>query len=228
MLSTQLSWATQPSFVAGTGVAGAMVLDPVTGTAANVVSSVPTSTSPGAASLSINSEGFKATCRYASAALTPVATPTAFVVIQGSATKTVRIKMIKVSGVATAAGNMQLQVARWSTAGTAGSAVLTAVTAGKHDINDVGCTAVVSTVGTANYGTQGTGSTVPMTADRIQLSASGSGVAINPLTINFGTRSDKALILRGTSDFVVLSGNGSAVPSGGVLDIEVETEEDNS
>jgi hypothetical protein len=183
---------------------------------------------PGAPGVvAVSSDGSKATFRYAVAGFTPVATPTAFLVIAGSATKTVRIKSIKIGGVATANGNMQVQAQRWSTAGTLGSAVLTALTAVKHDTNDAAATATVSTVGTANYTTPGTGSTVPAIVDRIGLCTTATGVP-TPLKFDFSTRQDKAFILRGTTDILVLSGNSSAVPAGGVLDIEVETEEDNS
>lgn len=228
LIVAPVAGATQPSFVAGSNVYGSMPIDPVTGQAANVVAPNPTgSTTMG--SLSTNGEGFRATYRYAKAALTPVASPTAFLVIQGSATKTVRIKFVRVSGVATAAGNLQIQAVRWSDGGGLGSAVLTALTAVKHDVNDVAATAVVSTVGTANYTTQGGGNATPMVADRIQLSAAGSGVTIAPITWVFGgDKSDKAFVLRGVTDFFVLSGNASAVPAGGALDISVETEEDNS
>ena len=176
----------------------------------------------------VNSEGSKATFRYGAQGFTPQATPTAMLIIQGSATKTVRIKRLKISGAATAAGNMQLQLQRWSTAGTQGSAALTALTAGKHDVNDAAATAVVSTVGTANYTTQGTGFTVPIGVDRIQLPAAGTGVGFTPLTWDFARSQDKPLILRGAADFLVIGGNGSAVPAGGTLDFEIETEEDNS
>lgn len=176
-------------------------------------------------SAQVNAEGQRATFRYAVQAFTPVATPTAFLVIAGSATKVIRVKRIKVGGVATSNGNMQVQASRWSTAGTLGSAVLTALTAVKHDTNDVAATAAVSTVGTANYTTQGTGNAVPFAADRIFLATTATG-ATQQLIYDFSTRQDKPFILRGVTDILSLSGNGSAVPAGGVLDIEVETEED--
>lgn len=182
--------------------------------------------SPGATLVS--SDGYKATYRYAVQAFSMVATPTCFLLIQGSATKTIRIKLVKIGGVATAAGNMQCQASRWSSAGTIGTAVLTGITAVKHDGNDAGASAVVSTVGTANYTTQGTGYATILSADRIQFSAAGSGLVFNPVILDFSTRQDKAFVLRGTSDFFALSGNGSAIPAGGVIDITVETEEDAS
>ena len=183
---------------------------------------------PGAPGVvAVSSDGSKATYRYAVQAFTPVATPTAFFQIAGSATKTVRVKRIKIGGVATSNGNMQVQMSRWSTAGTPGSAVLTGVTAVKHDTGDAAATATVSTVGTANYTTQGTGNATLLSADRIFLATTATG-ATQQLIYDFSTRQDKAFILRGTTDILSLSGNGSAVPAGGVLDIEVETEEDNS
>jgi hypothetical protein len=181
---------------------------------------------PGA--LLVSSDGYKATYRYAVQGFSMVATPTAFLVIQGSASKTIRVKLIKITGVATAAGNMPVQASRWSTAGTLGSAVLSAVSAVKHDVNDGTAAATVSTVGTANYGTQGTGNGTLLMAERIQFSASGSGVAVNPTVLDFSTRQDKAFVLRGTTDFLVLSGGGGAIPTGGVIDITIETEEDAS
>ena len=178
-------------------------------------------------SLLVSTDGAKATYQYSISAFSMQATPTAFVVIQGSATKTVRIKRVRVAGVATAQGNMKIQFSRWSTAGTLGSAVLTALTAVKHDINDAAATAAVSTVGSANYGAEGTGSTVPFLCDRIPMGVVATGL-VQANEFDFATRSDKALILRGTGDIITISGNGSAVPSGGVVDISIEIEEDNS
>ena len=45
---------------------------------------------------------------------------------------------------------------------------------------------------------------------------------------DFATRQDKAMILRGSTDYLMINLNGAAIPSGGVFDFEIETEEDNS
>lgn len=159
-----------------------------------------------------------------------VATPTAVVVIQGSATKTVRIKRIAVGGAATAYGAMAAFIDRWSTAGTLGSAVLTAVTPGKLDSNNAAATAAISTVGTANYTTKGTSAGI-VGAGRLSMgpiTTAATSSAAGWLEWDFTTRSDQALVLRGTSEFVALDLGGSAVPSGGVLDFEVEWAEDAS
>ena len=163
--------------------------------------------------------------RYAVAAFAAVATPTAMLLIQGSATKTVRVKSIEITGVATAAGNMQVGLAKWSTAGTKGSAVLTALTAVINDSKDGAASAVVSTVGTANYTTQGTGGTTYLKTGRLQLSAAGSGLAVEPFRYKAKGEESKPITLRGTSEFLAITGIGSAIPAGGVLDITIELEE---
>lgn len=169
-------------------------------------------------------DGIQAQYSYAVSALTPVATPTDVVVIQGSATKTVRIKYIYVGGAATAAGSFPVTVIRrLSTGGTIGSAVLTAVTAGYSDINNAAPTAVVSTVGTANYTTVQTANGLLATG-RAGLIALTSAAVYAP----FIFAPQKAILLRGTADYVMINLNGGAVPSGGVLDITVLTEEDAS
>ena len=174
-----------------------------------------------------SSEGTKPTYRYGALGFATVASPTDVLVIQGSASKTIRIKRVTVSGVATAAANMPAQLIRRSTAGTLGSAVLTAITASKHDVNDATPTATVSSVGTANYTALGTSAGV-LGAGRIQLSAAATGLAVTPLIWDFATRQDKAVILRGTSDFLCINLNGGALPLGAVIDFEIQTEEDNS
>lgn len=161
--------------------------------------------------------------RYAILAVAPVATPTDFVIIQGNAQIGIFIKRIALYGVATAAGNMPAQLVRRSTA-DATSGVLTAIAYAKHDMRDPDPKAVVSTVGTNNFSSLGTNVGV-LGAGRIQMPAVSTGVAAVPLIWEFGPRMSKSLALRGALDFVCINLNGAAVPSGGVIDIEIETEE---
>lgn len=169
------------------------------------------------------------TFRFCSLALAMVATPTDALIIQGSATKTVRVKRIKITGQATAQGAMPVQLVRRSTAGTLGSAVLTALTAAKHDTGDATATAVVSTVGTANYGTVGT-TAGTLEVGRLGMSALATGTAGDGQSVvwDYSTRMDKAMVLRGATDFLAVNFNGAAIPSGGVVDFTVELEEDAS
>jgi hypothetical protein len=164
--------------------------------------------------------------RAATVQFTPVATPTVWAVIQGSASKTIRIKKIRVTGLATAAGTMDVTLNKRSSAGTAGSAVLTALTGVPLDSTNAAASAVISTVGTANYGTPGT-LTGMIGAGRLCLTADGTGVNVTPVVWEFGF-GDQALVLRGTSQFVTIDGNGDALPSGAKFDVEIEWAEDAS
>jgi hypothetical protein len=170
------------------------------------------------------SEHKKSTFRYAGT-FTPVATPTDVMLIQGSATMTLRVKRMVFSGLATTAGNMPITLFRRSTAPTLGSAALTAITAGKHDTNDAAPTGVVSTVGTANVGTVGT-TAGHLGQGRIYLPL--VTTVPSPITWEFATRNDKPFILRGTTDYIAVNLNGAALPAGGVIDYEFEIEEDGS
>ena len=49
-----------------------------------------------------------------------------------------------------------------------------------------------------------------------------------PLVWEFATRQDKAVLLRGVSDFLYINLGGAAVPAGGTIDYEIEIEEDAS
>lgn len=160
-----------------------------------------------------------------------VATPTAVVVAQGSATKTIRLTLIKVQGWSTTAGVMKWKASRRTTAGTVGSAVLTAIpTQGKNDSGTVASpTLTISTVGTANYTTLGTLSAI------LDCGVVGFNLAAqinNTLPWMPVTSAREAFVLRGTSDWITLDGGadagGDAVPAGGVALITVEWVEDAS
>jgi len=179
---------------------------------------------PGLVALPVSSEGLKPGYRYAVLGFAAVATPTDVLEIQGSATKTIRIRRIKVGGVATAAGNMPAQLVRRSVADTT-SLVRTALTAFKADTSYAAATAVVSTIGTANPGSLGAQVGGLAGAGRVQLAAAGSGVAATDLVWLFDRN---ACVLRGALDFLYLNMNGAALPTGAVFDIEIEAEEDAS
>lgn len=176
---------------------------------------------PGSIALLATGDNVNPTYWCSVLAFTPVATPTDILQIQGSATKVVRLKRIKMSGVATAAGNMPAQLLRRSSAAS-GSTPAT-VSAAKADVNFAAATSIVTTMTTTNP-TTGTLVGVLRTG-RIQMAADGSGVAANELVWDFSTRFDSAGVLRGASDFFCINLNGAAVPAGGVIDIEIELEE---
>ncbi len=174
----------------------------------------------------INSEGIKPTFRYAITGITPVATPTDFVVIQGSATMTGRIKTVRVDGHATAAGKIPVQLIRRSTAGTLGSAVLNAITPMKHGPNDAGPTLTVSYVSGANYTTLGT-LVAQGGSRRLFLNTDAAGANL-PVLWEFAQQQDKPILVQGTSDFLCINFAAAALPTGCTIDIELELEEDTS
>jgi hypothetical protein len=164
---------------------------------------------------------------YGKADFAAVATPTTALVIQGSATKVVRVKRIRIAGAATAAGSIVAYIERWSTAGTLGTAVLTAITAAKRDSTSGNATAVVSTVGTANYQTKGTTAGV-VAAGRVSMQAIGSAATSGEgqgLEFTWGDKGDEAIVLRGTGEHLVIDFNGAGIPTGGKFDFTVDVEE---
>lgn len=151
-------------------------------------------------------------------AVTPAATPTDVLVITGSATKTVHIRRIVLSGMATTAGSMDVSLVRRMAADTGGTS--TAPTIVQADSNSVAATATValysvnpSALGTSagmfttkklNFGLTGTAGTIDFTWPDVNY--------IAPL-------------LHGTGQSIAINFNGGAVPSGGTITYAVEWEE---
>lgn len=174
------------------------------------------------------SEHRKASFRYAGN-FTPIATPTDALMIKGSATTTVRIKRIALSGAAgTAAGTIPATLIRRSTQFTTqGTAVFNAVTAGKMDnVNDAAAAAVVATVGTANITSLGT-TVANLGQGRVWFPIAASAPPL-PLIWEFATRQDKPIILRGVLDFLFINFGAGTIPTSGTIDFEIHTEEDAS
>lgn len=174
----------------------------------------------------VSLDGDVATYRAGILTTTPIATPTVAFRLIGSATKTVRLRKIGCSGIATAAGNTECEIVKRSTLGTAGSAVFTALTAAPLDSNNAAATAVASYVITANEGTPGTSVGV-LKAGRMCVSADGSGVYVAPFEESFGMGGQQAVVLRSATECVTIGFNGDAVPSGGKYDYYVEWTETN-
>lgn len=155
---------------------------------------------------------------------TPVAAPTDWLVLQGSATKIVRLKRITFAGFATTGGDMLCALIKRSDAGTLGSAVLTGVTACPLDSANSAATAVLSTVGTANYTTVGTIVGVGIRAARAYLNIVTTGNT-EKIVWDFTTRGDQAPTLRAATEFLVLNGQAGTLPAGSKFDFEVQWEE---
>jgi hypothetical protein len=167
----------------------------------------------------VSTESSKATYSAGILGFTPVATLTDFFQITGSATKTVRVLRISISGFATAAITEDVQLLKRSTASTGGTP--TPATIVPHDSNDAAGTAVVNSFA-ANPSPLGT-LTGMVRAAKLNLGATG---AAGVITWDFTTRNSKGLVLRGVAQQLALNWNGAAVPAGTLLDIDVEFSEE--
>src|SRR5258708_526007 len=151
---------------------------------------------------------------------TLAATPTDFITLAGAAGVVVRVKSIKLNGVATANGNMPVQLIRRSAVDTGGTS--TTPTLVKMDTNDAAASAVLTlytanpTVGTA-VGT--------LASTRINFSTTATGSVVANQGWDFTWRGDKPIVLRGATDLLAINFNGAAVPAGGLLDWEIAWEE---
>lgn len=160
-------------------------------------------------------DGLRATYSASTVAAAGVVGDT--IVLTGSATKTIRILRVDVSGTATAATDVDLQVFKRTTADTGGTTG-TAPTIVKHDTNDPAATATIALYTAAP--TAGTGAAVRAG----KLLTSTATTQAPPQAWDFGTRPSHGIVLRGTAEQGAI--NLSAAPAGGSFDIDVEWTEE--
>ena len=172
--------------------------------------------------LSTSTNGTRATFHYVAQDITPVATATDVVVLSGSASKVIRVTKISIVGTATAASIYDHYVIKRTAANTGGTS--TSKTAAQSDSTDAAQTATLLLY-TANPSALGTG--ISVEANKTYLAAGATpGAAALPIVYTFGTRNDKAIVLRGTAESIAINFGGQAVPSGASLYINIEWTED--
>ena len=173
----------------------------------------------------VSSDGTKSTFGTGASLFTLPATPTDVVQLIGSVTKTVRLKRIMVSGQATTAKQWPLSIIRRAAAITGGTPVSPAIT--KFDItNDATPTAVVS-----HYTALGSIQAANPASSVLaiwDLTLTAPATNAYPVIMDFTTRTDKAFILRGVADCIVLNLGGGALTAGEKLSYYFEWEEDAS
>lgn len=154
-------------------------------------------------------------------ALAPAASATDIFTIIGSATKTVRITRIQISGVATAAGTFDVVLVKRSTADSGGTS--TSPTIVPHDSSDSAATAVVKaytvnpTLGTLVGNLQ---------ARSITLTTAATPAIPNILQeFLFELRGEKAIVLRGVAQQLAINLNAQTI-TGGLLDISISFTEE--
>ena len=152
---------------------------------------------------------------------TPAANPTDILVIQGAANKTIRLRQFNVGGTAASAANIQILLARWSTANAGGT--FTPQPLLKRDTNDDGPYSTVNLY-TANPTGLGTLIGYP-DGGRLNLAPAANG-GIDRLSLQFGWINDKCPVIRGVNDFLCINLGGTAWPAGGLLDMSLVVTED--
>jgi hypothetical protein len=165
-------------------------------------------------------DGWKATYAYCLFQALPYAVPTDLITLQGSATKTIRVTRVALSGVATAAGVMQYQIIKRTAANTAGTSSSQSAAIVSYDSTSAAATAVVSLYTVIPTGL-GAGRTLQ--GGRLYFPPLATPISNEPLArVEWGIRPAQALVLRGTTEWLAINFNGSAVPSGALVDVVIE------
>lgn len=165
-----------------------------------------------------DNDPYRATYGYSVVGYNSIATnPTDVFTITGSATKTVRIRQIQISGFAASATSAPLNIIRRSTLNTGGTS--TTPTAGQRDTADDPATATMRfySVNPAALGT--TSGTID--GGRLGLVAASGVSQIDRMNFQYGWLNEKAPVLRGATDSLCLNFGGQPWPSGGTLDIAI-------
>lgn len=165
--------------------------------------------------------GTLATYSASTQSLVTVATPTDILTITGSATKTVKVNRILISGTQTNSGQAHFYLIKRSTADSGGTS--STVTATSHDSTDAAATAVVT-----SYTANPTLGTTVGTVRAITLLIPSSNAASSTGSISaleLAQAPQKSIVLNGTSQQLVVNLNSISM-AGSALDIVVEWTEE--
>ena len=179
----------------------------------------PAPGSGGGALMALPDTPSRATYSASTTALASVASATDVFTLTGSATKTVRVRSVSLSCVATAGSVQSVLLIMRSTADTVGT-FTNEVEVPNDDLNAAASATVLSytanpTLGTA-IGTVG--------SSKFACNSS-AGNALAPVTIAFGGRGQQYPTLRGTTDVFAVNLNSTTI-SGSSLDLYVEWTEE--
>jgi hypothetical protein len=166
-------------------------------------------------------DGFKATYSASALGLVVATSPTDVFTIYGSASKTIKITRVEVSATenTSAVRDFVLKVrSAVNTGGTSSVAIATA-----HDSNNAAATATVLSY-TANPSSLGT-SVGNIRAVKVDIPATNLVGATDIVVWTFGDRPSQAIVLRGTSQGLVLNLNG-VTSSNNSFDISIEWTEE--
>lgn len=162
--------------------------------------------------------GTKATYTYAISATAPYATPTDWIVIRGSASKTIKIVKIEISGAATAATEVIFTIKKHTIANTSGTS--TTPTPTQHDSNDAAASATVLLYSVAP--TIDASATIWKNV-RMTLAVAPAATTVAPdrFLYDYAAQIHEPMTLRGVAQELAINFAGAAVPSGGVYDVAI-------
>jgi hypothetical protein len=152
------------------------------------------------------------------------ATPSDVIEVKGSATKTVRVKRITISGVATTAKQFPVQIIRRAASIADGTPVTPVIT--QWDSSTAAPTAVVRHFTTLGTPAAASPANSVMLARDITLTAPATAAA--PLSLEFDKPNTKPIILRGAADCIVVNLGATALTAGEKLTYEILWSEDAS
>jgi len=148
------------------------------------------------------------------------ATPSDHMLLQGSNTKLVIVRRVTVSGIATTAGTLPIQILRRAgdnTGGTRGGVFI-----GKRDPNDPAATALCWRYTVNPTGLQGNMEALAVSRIFLPLATA----AQNRLEFNLMDHKAKGLYLRGNTHFMAINMATSALPAGTALDVAIDWTEE--
>lgn len=162
--------------------------------------------------------GQKPTYTYAISATAPYSSPTDWIVIRGSASKTIKIMRVEVSGAATAATEVIATLKKHTIANTSGTS--SNPTPVQHDSNDPAAAATVLLYSVAP--TVDASATIWKNV-RMTLAVAPAATTVAPdrFVYDILAAPYEPLILRGVAQELALNFAGAAVPSGGVYDVAI-------
>lgn len=153
--------------------------------------------------------------------VTPVANASDIFTIVGSATKTVVVKRITISGAATLQGSYTIALVKRTAADSGGTYVTQ--TAVPLDSNDAAATAAFYSY-SANPVTASALATLQTVIQPLGV-INGGNTTNAPLILDFSIGNIKAIYLRGTSQVLSINGQQITAPSGAILNINAIVEE---
>jgi hypothetical protein len=164
-----------------------------------------------AAAQYVDTEGLKNTYSF-SATLTPAATPTDILTLSW-VSKTVKLRRLKITTLATTAGNMTFQLIKRSAANTGGTSA--SVTATALNSGNAASTATIALY-SANASTLGTQVGSPIETDFIDFGLTASGPTYDR---SFGVENAQPPTLIASGQVLAINLNGGTLPTGGQIAI---------